>query len=180
MLVMNYMLRALELAKLGSGLVSPNPLVGAVIVKDDKIIGEGYHQKYGSNHAEVNAFNDARIKGNNVEGADMYVSLEPCSHFGHTPPCAKAIIEHKIKRVYVGLKDPNPKVSGSGIKMLRDAGIEVIEDYFEDDCSNNNQIFLKYITTKLPYVVMKYAMTIDGKISAYTGDSKWVTSENSR
>lgn len=172
-----YMLRAVELAKKGRGNVSPNPLVGAVIVKNNRIIGEGFHEKYGENHAEVNAFKNAT---EDVTGADMYVTLEPCSHYGHTPPCARAIIEHKIKRVYVGLKDPNPKVSGKGIQMLRDAGIEVIEDYCEKECRNNNQIFLKYITTGLPYVVMKYAMTLDGKICTYTGDSKWVTNEVSR
>lgn len=175
-----YMLRAIELAKLGAGSVSPNPMVGAVIVKDNKIIGEGYHQVYGSNHAEVNAFKNAEENGENTENAEMYVTLEPCSHYGHTPPCAKAIIEHKIKKVYVGLTDPNPKVGGNGIKMLRDAGIEVIENYCEGECRDVNQIFLKYITTKMPYIVMKYAMTLDGKIAAYTGDSKWVTNEQSR
>lgn len=177
---MPYMKRAIELAKNGAGYVSPNPLVGAVIVKDDIVIGEGWHQKYGDNHAEVNAFMDAEKKGLAVEGADMYVTLEPCSHYGHTPPCAKSIIDHKIKKVYVGLKDPNPKVAGNGINMLRNAGIEVVENYYSKECRNINQIFLKYITTGLPYVIMKYAMTLDGKISAYTGDSKWVTSENSR
>lgn len=172
-----YMLRAIELAKLGAGYVSPNPLVGAVIVKNGKIIGEGWHQRYGDNHAEVNAFNNAT---DNTEGAEMYVTLEPCSHYGHTPPCAKAIIEHKIKKVYVGLKDPNPKVSGKGINMLRAAGIEVIEDFLEDKCREVNQIFLKYITTGMPYVVMKYAMTLDGKISTSTGDSKWISNKFSR
>lgn len=172
-----FMIRAIELAKLGAGRVSPNPMVGAVIVKNDKIIGEGYHMKYGSDHAEVNAFNNA---SEDVTGADMYVTLEPCSHYGHTPPCAKAIIEHRIKRVYVGLRDPNPKVSGNGIKMLRKAGIEVIENYCEPECREVNQIFLKYITTKTPYIAMKYAMTLDGKIASYTGNSKWVTNDISR
>ncbi len=172
-----YMLRALELAKMGAGNVSPNPVVGAVIVKNNKIIGEGYHQKYGSNHAEVNAFESCK---EDTEGAEMYVSLEPCSHYGHTPPCAKAIIDHKIKKVYVGLTDPNPKVKGRGIKILRDAGIEVIENYCEEECREENQIFLKYITTGMPYIVMKYAMTLDGKIAAYTGNSKWVSNEYSR
>ncbi len=172
-----YMLRAVELAKKGKGNVSPNPIVGAVIVKNGKIIGEGWHQKYGSNHAEINAFESAV---EDTEGAEMYVTLEPCSHYGNTPPCAKAIIEHKIKKVYVGLTDPNPKVGGNGIKMLRDAGIEVVENYCEKECRENNQIFLKYITTGMPYIVMKYAMTLDGKIAAHTGDSKWVSNENSR
>lgn len=172
-----YMLRALELAKKGAGNVSPNPVVGAVIVKNGKIIGEGWHQKYGSNHAEVNAFESCK---EDTEGAEMYVTLEPCSHYGHTPPCAKTIIDHKIKRVYVGLTDPNPKVGGNGIKMLKEAGIEVIENYCEEECREANQIFLKYITTGMPYIVMKYAMTLDGKIAAYTGDSKWVSNEYSR
>lgn len=172
-----YMLRAVELAKNGAGNVSPNPMVGAVIVKNGKIIGEGWHKKYGSDHAEVNAFKSA---SESTEGAEMYVTLEPCSHYGHTPPCAKAIIDHKIKKVYVGLKDPNPKVSGKGIQMLRQAGIEVIENYCEASCREINQIFLKYITTKTPYIVMKYAMTLDGKIAAYTGDSKWVSNKQSR
>lgn len=172
-----YMFEAIELAKKGAGRVSPNPLVGAVIVKNGKIIGKGYHEMYGSNHAEVNAFKNAT---EDVAGADMYVTLEPCSHYGHTPPCAKAIIEHNIKRVYVGLKDPNPKVAGNGINMLRNAGIEVIENYCEEECRNLNQVFLKYITTKRPYVVLKYAMTLDGKIATYNGDSKWVSCDASR
>lgn len=173
----DYMLRAIELSKNAKGHTSPNPLVGAIIVKDGKIISEGYHKLYGSDHAEVNAFKNAK---ESVEGAEMYVTLEPCSHYGHTPPCAKAIIEHKIKKVYVGLLDPNPNVAGRGINMLRDAGIEVIENYCEKECRENNQVFLKYITTKMPYVVMKYAMTLDGKICAFNGDSKWVTNEKSR
>lgn len=169
--------RAIELALLGAGYVSPNPMVGAVIVKNNNIIGEGYHQKYGSSHAEVNAFLNAK---EDTAGAEMYVTLEPCSHYGHTPPCAKAIIEHKIKKVYIGSLDPNPLVSGKGIQMLKNAGIKVETGIMEKECNAINPIFFKYIKTGLPYVVLKTAMTLDGKISAYSGDSKWVTNEHSR
>ena len=169
--------RAIELALLGAGYVSPNPMVGAVIVKNNNIIGEGYHQKYGYSHAEVNAFLNAK---EDTAGAEMYVTLEPCSHYGHTPPCAKAIIEHKIKKVYIGSLDPNPLVSGKGVQMLKDAGIEVETGIMEKECNAINPIFFKYIKTGLPYVVLKTAMTLDGKISAYSGDSKWITNEHSR
>ncbi len=174
---MEFMERAIELAKKGEGYVSPNPLVGAVIVKNGRIIGEGRHKKYGTNHAEVNAFESAK---EDTAGAEMYVTLEPCSHYGHTPPCAKAIIEHGIKKVYIGSDDPNPLVAGRGIKMLRDAGIEVVTGVMKKECDALNSIFFKYITTKLPYVVLKSAMTLDGKIASYTGDSKWVSNESSR
>ncbi|MDO4300168.1 MAG: bifunctional diaminohydroxyphosphoribosylaminopyrimidine deaminase/5-amino-6-(5-phosphoribosylamino)uracil reductase RibD [Clostridia bacterium] len=174
---MNYMERAIELAKKGAGFVSPNPMVGAVIVKDGRIIGEGFHEKYGSNHAEVNAFLNA---SEDVEGAEMYVTLEPCSHYGNTPPCAKAIVEHKIKKVYIGSLDTNPKVAGKGVEILKNGGVEVEVGIMEKECKAINPIFFKYIETGIPYVVMKSAMTLDGKISAYTGDSKWVTNEKSR
>lgn len=172
-----YMKRALELAKKGTGYTSPNPLVGAVIVKDDRIIGEGYHERYGSHHAEVNAFINAT---EDVEGATMYVTLEPCSHYGKTPPCANKIVEKKIKKVVIGLLDPNPLVSGKGIEILRKNSIEVVTGVMEQEGKKLNEIFLKYITTKLPYVILKTAMTLDGKIAAYTGDSKWITNEESR
>ena len=171
------MRRALELAKKGSGYTKPNPLVGAIIVKDGKIIGEGYHEIYGGNHAEINAFNNAT---ESVEGATMYVTLEPCSHFGKTPPCANAIVKNKIKKVIIGLKDPNPLVSGKGIQILRDNGIEVVTGVLEEEGKKINEIFLKYITTRLPFCIMKTAMTLDGKIASYTGDSKWITNELSR
>lgn len=174
---MDYMLRAIELAKKGSGFVSPNPMVGAVIVKNNKIIAEGYHHQYGAEHAEIDAFNNATV---DVIGADMYVTLEPCAHYGKTPPCAHKIVENKIKRVYVGLLDPNPLVSGKGIDILKNSGIEVITGMQEEKCRELNSIFLKFITTKTPYVIMKTAMTLDGKISTYTGDSKWVSCEESR
>jgi len=172
-----YMKRALELAKKGIGYTNPNPLVGAVIVKDGRIIGEGYHALYGSSHAEVNAFKNAK---EDVKGATLYVTLEPCSHYGNTPPCANTIVEKGIKKVIIGLKDPNPLVAGRGIKILQDNGIEVITGVLEEEGRKLNEIFLKYITTKLPFCIMKTAMTLDGKIAAYTGDSKWVTGELSR
>jgi diaminohydroxyphosphoribosylaminopyrimidine deaminase/5-amino-6-(5-phosphoribosylamino)uracil reductase len=172
-----YMERALELAQKGAGYTNPNPLVGAVIVRDGKIIGEGYHEIYGSHHAEVNAFKNATEE---VKGATMYVTLEPCSHYGNTPPCANAIVEKGIKRVVVSLGDPNPEVSGTGIKILRNNGIDVVTGVLEQDSRKLNEIFLKYITTKLPFCIMKTAMTLDGKIAARTGDSKWITNEESR
>jgi diaminohydroxyphosphoribosylaminopyrimidine deaminase / 5-amino-6-(5-phosphoribosylamino)uracil reductase len=168
---------ALELAEKGIGYTNPNPLVGAVIVKDGRIIGEGYHEVYGSSHAEVNAFKNA---SEDVTGATMYVTLEPCSHYGNTPPCAKAIVEKGIKKVIIGLKDPNPLVSGRGIKILQDSGIEVAAGILEEEGRKLNEIFLKYITTKLPFCIMKTAMTLDGKIATCTGDSKWITGELSR
>lgn len=172
-----YMAKALELAKKGIGNTSPNPLVGAVIVKDHRIIGEGYHQVYGGPHAEVNAFRNAK---EDVEGATMYVTLEPCSHYGKTPPCANAIVEKKIAKVVIGMKDPNPLVAGNGIRILEENGIEVVCGVLEEECKRINEIFIKYITTKTPFVIMKTAMTLDGKIAAYTGDSKWITGEDSR
>ena len=172
-----YMQRALELAKKGAGYTNPNPLVGAVIVKDGRVIGEGYHEVYGGHHAEVNAFLNAT---EDVKGATMYVTLEPCSHYGKTPPCARAIVEKGIKKVIIGLKDPNPLVSGKGIKILEEAGIEVITGILEQEGRKLNEIFLKYITTKLPFCIMKTAMTLDGKIATYTNASKWITGELSR
>lgn len=172
-----YMRLAIELAKKGVGGVNPNPLVGAVIVKDDRIIGQGYHAKYGDLHAERSAFANLT---EDAEGAEMYVTLEPCCHFGKQPPCTHAIVEHKIKKVYVGSNDPNEQVAGKGITYLRDNGIEVETEMLKEECDKLNPVFFKYITTKLPYVVMKYAMTMDGKIAAYTGESKWITGEAAR
>lgn len=172
-----YMKRALELADRGKGFVNPNPLVGAVIVKHGKIIGEGYHECFGHAHAEVNAFLNAT---EDVEGADMYVTLEPCSHYGKTPPCALKIIEKKIKRVFISQLDPNPLVNSKGVQLLKDAGIEVESGILEDEAKRQNDIFLKYIQYKKPLVAMKYAMTLDGKIATKTRDSKWITNEKSR
>lgn len=174
---LKYMKRALELAKKGEGYTSPNPLVGAVIVKDGKIIGEGYHEKYGSYHAEVNAFLNAK---EDVKGATMYVTLEPCSHYGKTPPCANKIVEKGIKKVVIAHKDPNDKVAGRGINILKENGIEVVTGVLEEESRKLNEIFLKYITTKLPFSILKTAMTLDGKIASRTGDSKWITNEESR
>ena len=175
-----YMRRAIELAKKGSGHVNPNPLVGAVIVRDGEIIGEGYHECYGQLHAERNAIANAKKRGNSLEGSTIYVTLEPCCHYGKTPPCTEAIIEEKIARVVVGSDDPNPLVSGKGFQMLREKGIEVIPHFLKEECDAMNHVFFHYIRTGTPYVAMKYAMTMDGKIACYTGDSTWVTGEESR
>ena len=172
-----YMRRAIELARKGEGYVNPNPMVGAVIVKDGRIIGEGYHERYGELHAERNAIASLTEP---AKGAAIYVTLEPCCHYGKTPPCTEAIIDNGISRVVVGSRDPNPLVAGKGVKMLREAGIEVIEDFLKDECDELNPVFFHYITTGMPYVVLKYAMTMDGKIATVTGASKWITGEESR
>ena len=172
-----YMLRAIELAKRGVGAVDPNPLVGAVIVKDNKIIGEGWHAKYGDLHAERNAIKNLT---QSAEGATIYVTLEPCCHHGKQPPCTDAIIESKIARVVIGSRDPNPLVSGKGAAILRSRGIIVEEDFMRCECDELNPVFFHYITTKAPYVVMKYAMTADGKTATHTGASKWITGEAAR
>lgn len=171
------MRRAIELAKKGGGYVHPNPLVGCVVVKDDEIIAEGYHEKYGEFHAERNALTRCKTE---TKGASLYVTLEPCCHYGKTPPCTEIIIEKGIKKVFVGILDPNPLVAGKGVKILQDAGIEVEVGLCENEIREMNKVFLKYITIKRPYVIMKTAMTLDGKIAAHTGDSKWVTNEESR
>lgn len=168
---------AIKLAKKGEGKVNPNPMVGALIVKDGTIIGEGYHEKYGEGHAEVNAFKSLK---EDPSGATMYVTLEPCSHYGKTPPCVDKIIQSKIKRVVIGMIDPNPLVSGNGVDKLKRAGIEVKVGVLEDKCKKLNEIFIKYILTKNPFVVLKTAMSLDGKIATRTGESKWITSEKSR
>lgn len=171
------MRRAIELALKGEGYVNPNPMVGAVIVKDGRIIGEGYHHKYGDLHAERDAIASLT---EDAAGATIYVTLEPCCHHGKQPPCTEAIIDKGIKRVVIGSRDPNPLVAGKGVSILRDAGIEVIEDFLKDECDDINPVFFKYITTKQPYTVLKYAMTMDGKIATVTGASKWITGEESR
>lgn len=171
---MEYMKLALDLAKKGMGFVNPNPMVGAVIVKDGSIIGKGWHKKYGELHAERNAFADCT---ESCEGATIYVTLEPCCHYGRTPPCTEAIIEHKIARVVIGSSDPNPLVAGKGAAILREHGIDVVEGVLREECDALNEIFMHYITTGLPFVTMKYAMTMDGKIACYTGKSQWITGE---
>lgn len=172
-----YMRIALELAKRGEGWVAPNPMVGAVIVKDGRVIGEGWHRKYGDLHAERSALNSCT---ESPEGAHMYVSLEPCCHHGRQPPCTEAIIESKIKKVIIGSADPNPLVAGRGVEILREHGIEVVEGVLSDDCDRLNEVFFHYMRHKTPFVVMKYAMTMDGKIATRTGASRWITGEAAR
>ena len=172
-----YMQRAIALAKKGAGFVNPNPMVGCVVVKDNEIIAEGYHEYYGGLHAERNALTHTTA---DCKGATLYVTLEPCCHHGKTPPCTDIIIEKGIKKVVVGLLDPNPLVAGKGISILQNAGIEVVTGVEEDKIKELNKVFLKYIKTKRPYVILKTAMTLDGKIASHTGDSKWITNEKSR
>ena len=172
-----YMRMAAELAKGGTGFVNPNPLVGAVIVKNGRVIGCGYHRRYGELHAERNAFASCT---ESAEGADMYVTLEPCCHYGKTPPCTEAVIENKIKRVFIGSSDPNPKVAGKGAAILREHGIEVYEGILKNECDALNEIFFHYISEQTPFVILKYAMTADGKTATRTGASKWITSDESR
>lgn len=172
-----FMKRAIELAKQGAGWTAPNPLVGAVVVKNGRVIGEGYHRKYGELHAERNAL---AACSEDPAGAILYVTLEPCCHYGKTPPCTEIIIEKKIAKVVIGSRDPNPKVAGKGARILREHGIEVVEDYMREACDALNPVFFHYITTKTPYVVLKFAMTLDGKIATRTGASKWITGEAAR
>lgn len=172
-----YMRRALELARKGEGHTSPNPMVGCVVVKDGRIISEGYHEKYGEFHAERNALTRCT---EDTAGADLYVTLEPCCHQGKTPPCTDIIIEKKIARVFVGSMDSNPLVAGKGVQILRDHGIYVETGILDAECRKLNEVFYHYIATKTPFVVMKYAMTLDGKIATKTGASKWITGEPAR
>ena len=171
------MRRAIGLAREGEGWTNPNPLVGAVVVKDGRIIGEGFHERYGEAHAERNALAACR---EDAAGATLYVTLEPCCHTGKQPPCIEAVIEAGIARVVVGSRDPNPLVAGKGNAALRAAGIQVEEDFLRDECDGLNPVFFRYIQTKRPYVVSKWAMTIDGKIATRTGDARWVSGEESR
>ena len=178
MIILNekFMRLAIKLADKGKGKVNPNPLVGAVIVKNEKVIGSGYHEVCGESHAEVNAFNHLT---ENCEGADIYITLEPCSHYGRTPPCVDKIIEMGISKVYIGVLDPNPLVAGKGITKLRLAGIEVEVGILEDECIRQQEVFRKYITTKKPFVLYKSAMSLDGKIATKHGESMWISSEES-
>ena len=168
---------ALALARRGVGKTAPNPAVGCVIVRDGAVVGRGWHKKAGTPHAEVHALNDA---GDLAAGADAYVTLEPCSHYGKTPPCAKALIEARVARVFVGMVDPNPLVAGNGIEMLRGAGIEVEVGILEGECRELNRPFIKWIQTRRPYVILKSAVTLDGKTATASGDSKWITSDRAR
>lgn len=174
-----FMREAIALARKGCGAVNPNPMVGAVIVKDGKIIARGYHARCGELHAERSAF--ANLENpQEAQGATMYVTLEPCCHYGKQPPCCDAIIQHGIKKVYCGSDDPNSLVSGGGFARLRDAGIEVVTHCLKEECDALNDVFFKYIQKKMPYVVLKYAMTMDGKIATYSGHSRWVSGSDSR
>lgn len=172
-----YMDLALELAEKGKGYVNPNPMVGAVVVKDGEIVGKGWHKFYGGPHAEVYALEEA---GEKAEGATIYVTLEPCSHFGKTPPCAEKIKKMKIKKCVIACLDPNPIVAGRGKKILEEAGIEVVVGVREKEAKELNKVFMKYITEKNPYLFLKCAITLDGKIATNERDSKWITNENSR
>lgn len=173
------MQRALDLARLSRGLVSPNPLVGCVIVHNNIIIGEGRHEKYGEAHAEVNAV--ASVKDQSLlSKSTVYVNLEPCSHFGKTPPCADMLVEHRVKKVVIANLDPNPLVSGKGIKKLKDAGIEIITGMLEAKGQELNKRFFTFIKKKRPYIILKWAETADGFIARENFDSKWISNEHSR
>ena len=172
-----YMRMAIELAKKGAGAVNPNPMVGAVVVKNGEVIGRGYHKFFGGPHAEVYALEET---GKEAEGATIYVTLEPCSHYGKTPPCAKKIIDMGIKKCFIGSSDPNPKVAGKGVAMLKEAGIEVVENVLKEECDEVNQVFFKYIKTKIPYLFVKCGITLDGKIALSNGISKWITNSIAR
>ena len=172
-----YMQLALDLAKSALGKTNPNPLVGAVIVKDDMIVGTGLHRKAGEPHAEVHAF---QMAGDHAKGATLYVTLEPCSHFGKTPPCANLVKDSGVARVVVAMEDPNPAVAGRGIKLLRDAGIEVEVGVLKEEAYRLNERFIHNMLTNRPFVVSKTAMTLDGKIATVTGHSQWITSEEAR
>lgn len=172
-----YMKRALTLAKKGVGKTSPNPAVGCVIVKNGAIIGEGWHKRAGGHHAEVHALEMAGVE---ARGADVYVTLEPCSHTGKTPPCSDALIKAGVKRVVAGMGDPNPRVNGSGLAALRLAGIETLCGLLEKECRAINIPFIKHVTSGMPFVTYKCAMTLDGNIATITGESRWISGEASR
>lgn len=172
-----YMQLALDLAASAKGRTNPNPLVGAVIVKDGMIVGTGLHRKAGEPHAEVHAF---RMAGEHAEGATLYVTLEPCSHYGKTPPCANLVKESKVRRVVVAMQDPNPAVAGRGIHLLQEAGIEVEVGVLEEQARKLNERFIHNMLTSKPFVIAKYAMTLDGKLATHTGHSKWITGEEAR
>jgi diaminohydroxyphosphoribosylaminopyrimidine deaminase/5-amino-6-(5-phosphoribosylamino)uracil reductase len=172
-----YMNLAMKLAKKALGKTSPNPLVGAVVVKNGRVVGSGFHEKAGKLHAEIIALNQA---GAESKGAVLYVTLEPCTHFGKTPPCVDKIIQSGVKEVIVGMIDPNPVNNGKGIEILKRCGINVKTGFLEEELAGLNKFFIKYITTKMPFVTVKIAQSLDGKIATKNGDSKWITSEKSR
>lgn len=171
-----YMKLAVDEAQKGVGRTSPNPAVGALIVKDGVIVGKGYHKKAGTPHAEIHAMNDTSCS---LQGTTIYVTLEPCSHTGRTPPCCEAIAKAGISRVVIGMMDPNPLVNGSGVSYLRNNGIEVVPGVLQDECENLNLPFLKYIQTSLPYMVMKAGVSLDGRLNYQSGVSGWITGKKS-
>jgi diaminohydroxyphosphoribosylaminopyrimidine deaminase/5-amino-6-(5-phosphoribosylamino)uracil reductase len=173
----HFMRRAMELAAMGLGKTSPNPAVGAVVVKNGRIVGEGYHRRAGGPHAEIVAL---RRAGRKARGADLYITLEPCCHFGKTPPCCDAIITAGVRRVVVGTRDPNPLVDGKGIKALKAGGIKIQEGVFKKECEDINRAYNKWIVSGIPYVTMKVALSLDGKIGMRNGESKWITNEQCR
>ena len=178
---LDFMHRALALAERGRGLVEPNPMVGCVLVSPEgEVLGEGWHEKYGTNHAEVNALLDAEKRGNSVVGATAYVTLEPCSHYGKTPPCALALVKARVARVVAAMSDPFPEVSGKGFKILEEAGISVSVGVGEEEARRLNAPYLKLVTAGRPWVTAKWAMTLDGKIATRTGSSRWITSGEAR
>jgi diaminohydroxyphosphoribosylaminopyrimidine deaminase/5-amino-6-(5-phosphoribosylamino)uracil reductase len=172
-----FMEMALDLAVKGRGFTSPNPMVGAVVVKDGNVVGSGYHEAVGKAHAEVNAIEDA---GNLAKGATLYVTLEPCNHHGRTPPCTERIKAAGISRVVIAMKDPNPDVKGGGINDLKKQGIDISSGLCEDRAKKLNEAFIKYVQEKRPFVIIKCAATLDGRIATRTGDSRWVSGEESR
>jgi len=174
------MYQALALAEQARGWVEPNPMVGCVLVKDGHELGRGYHETFGGPHAEAHALQDAERRGENAQGATAYVTLEPCSHFGKTPPCADALVEARVARVVIAMVDPHPRVSGQGIERLREAGIEVVVGVCQDKAQQLNEPFTKRATTGLPWVIAKWASTLDGKTATHTGQSKWISSPSSR
>ncbi|MBC7097928.1 bifunctional diaminohydroxyphosphoribosylaminopyrimidine deaminase/5-amino-6-(5-phosphoribosylamino)uracil reductase RibD [Candidatus Bipolaricaulota bacterium] len=172
-----FMRRAMELARLGEGYTRPNPLVGAVVVRDGEVIAEGYHARYGGPHAEAVALAQA---GEGAKGADLYVNLEPCAHWGKTPPCADRIIAAGIRRVIVATRDPNPLVNGKGLEKLRAAGVEVVEGVLREEAERLNEVFFHWIRTKRPFVSLKLAMSLDGRIATKAGESRWITGQGAR
>ncbi len=172
-----YMGIAIRLAGRGVGKTCPNPMVGSVIVANGKIIGQGYHKRCGDHHAEINAINSTK---KNIKGSTFYVTLEPCSHYGRTPPCVDALIQERPERVVVGSLDPNPEVNGKGVKVLRSKGIKVDVGIRESECMQLNEHYFKFIKTGMPYIIVKYAQTLDGRIATKSGDSQWISSEASR